>query len=137
MDARFTATISKIQPENRRWWGWAYISKRADGSQVVDHSGDVVDTDETRAALEDAFYRYVRDSGAGDDQHQFFGSSRVIEALAMTKDKAALMGIDQDVPEGLWVGFEATDTPQGDELWSKIKSGDRRQMSIVGRGREV
>jgi len=129
---RLTADILKIQPEQRRWWGWAYVAEKADGTQVVDVSGDVVDTPEARQALEDAFYRYVKDSGSGDDAHEFFGAAKLIEALAMTPEKAHLMGLNESVPTGLWVGFEAAQTPEGEILWNRVKSGEYRMMSIVG-----
>ena len=136
VEARFTAEIVKVAPEQRRFFGWAYITKRADGTQVVDHSGDAIDTPEARAALEDAFHRYVRDSGAGDDQHELFNASKLIEAVAFTREKAAAMGIPDDapIPEGLWVGFEVTSTPAGDALWERVKKRERSMLSIVGRG---
>jgi len=130
------AEIRKIDSEQRRFWGWAYISKRADGTQVVDHSGDVISTPEARASLEDAFYKYVRDSGAGDDMHDLRSASKLIEAVHFDKTKAEVMGIPDDValPEGLWVGFEALPTPAGDQLWERVKNGDRSMISIYGRG---
>ena len=136
MEHRFTAEIVKVAPEQRRFFGWAYVTKRADGTQVVDHSGDMVDTPEARAALEDAFHRYVRDSGAGDDQHELFGASKLIEAVAFTREKARYMGIPDEVPlpEGLWVGFEVAATPAGDALWERVKRRERSMLSIVGRG---
>lgn len=136
---RFTAEIVKVAPEQRRFFGWAYITKRADGSQVVDRSGDMIDTPESRAALEDAFHRYVRDSGAGDDQHELFGASRLVEAVAFTREKAAAMGIPEGVPlpEGLWVGFEVADTPAGNALWERVKKRERSMLSIVGRGFQI
>jgi hypothetical protein len=136
VEARFTAEIVKVAPEQRRFFGWAYITKRSDGSQVVDHSGDAIDTPEARAALEDAFHRYVRDSGAGDDQHELFNASKLIEAVALTREKASAMGIPDDaaLPEGLWVGFEVAQTPAGDALWERVKKRERSMLSIVGRG---
>jgi hypothetical protein len=135
--ARLTAEITKIEPEQRRFYGWGYIMKRADGTQVVDHSGDIIDTAEAKQALEDAFHAYVRDSGSGDDQHELFGASKLVEAMSFTKEKARMMGITGEVPEGLWVGFEALPTPAGDQLWERVKNGERSMLSIVGRGVRV
>lgn len=134
--ARFTTEIVKVAPQQRRFFGWAYMSKRADGTQVIDHSGDAIDTPEAVAALEDAFHRYVRDSGDGDDQHELFGASKLIEAVAFNREKAAAMGIPDDVPlpEGLWVGFEALPTAAGDALWDRVMKRERSMLSIVGRG---
>jgi len=133
-ETRLTAAIAKIEPEQRRFYGWAYVAKTADGQQVVDHSGDRIDTPEAMASLEDAFHRYVRDSGSGDDQHELFGASKLVEAVAITKSKAELMGFHGPVQEGLWVGFEAMPSPAGDALWERVKSGERSMLSIVGRG---
>ena len=133
-ETRFIAEIRKIQPDKRRFFGWAYVPKNADGTQVEDHSGDRIDTPEAMASLEDAFHRFVRDSGSGDDQHELFGASQLVEAVAMTKEKAELMGIEGPIREGLWVGFEAQQTPAGNELWKRVKNGERSMLSIVGRG---
>ncbi len=133
-ETRLNAEIAKIEPERRRFYGWAYVAKRADGSQVTDYSGDVIRTPEAMEALEDAFHAYVRDGGAGDDNHELFGASKLIEAVAMTKEKAELMGIDGPIQEGLWVGFEAMPSPAGEALWKRVKSGERAMLSIVGRG---
>ena len=126
--------ICKIDPEQRRVWGWGYIAKTADGEPVVDWSGDVIDTDEAFAALEDAIYRFVRDSGEGDDMHETFGVSKLIEAVVMSPAKAEAMGLDPAVPSGVWLGFEFNDDPAGLEAWEKVKTGERRMMSIVGTG---
>ncbi len=133
-ETRLTARIAKIEPEQRRFYGWGYVWKKADGSLVVDHSGDRIDTPEARQALEDSFHRYVRDSGDGGDNHELFGASKLIEAVAITKEKAQLMGIDGPIQEGLWVGFEAMPTPAGDALWDRVKSGEGQMLSIEGRG---
>ena len=133
-ETRITAEIRKLAPEQRRFYGWAYVAKNADGTQVEDHSGDRIDTPEAMASLEDSFHRFVRDSGDGDDQHELFGASKLVEAVAMTKQKAELMGIEGPIQEGLWVGFEALPTAAGNELWKRVKDGDRSMLSIVGRG---
>ena len=133
-ETRITAEIRKIDPEQRRFWGWAYVSQNADGTPVTDHSGDQINTPEAVASLENAFYKYVRDSGQGDDNHELFGASKLIEAVAMTKQKAELMGIDGPIREGLWVGFEAVHSPAGDALWKRVKTGEGAMLSIVGRG---
>ena len=134
VETRINAEISKLEPEQRRFYDWAYVTKRADGTPVVDHSGDRIDTPEAMQALEDAFHDYVRDSGDGDDQHELFKASKLVEAVAMTKSKAQLMGIEGPTQEGLWVGFEALRSPAGDALWERVKTGERAMLSIVGRG---
>ena len=127
--------IAKVDPEQRRVWGWAYVAETADGQQVVDHSGDVVDTPEARQALEDAFYKYVLDSREGDDGHQTFGAMNLIEAVAMSPDKASQMGLpSQYVPTGLWVGYEFPEDEVGEAAWQKVKGQQHLAFSIVGSG---
>lgn len=134
---RFTAVIKTREDEQRRFWGRAYIAKDESGAQVVDHSGDIIDTPEAMASLEAAFYDYVRDSRAGDLEHTEFGAAELIEGVAVTKEKVAAGLFPDGTPEGLLVGFQATDTPQGDALWEGVKSGRLKALSIVGAGRRV
>lgn len=133
-DVRFEAVIKLREPEQRRFWGTAYIHTSADGEQVADWSGHVVDTPETAAALEDAFYKYVQDSRSGDDQHEVFDAAEMIEGFVVTKDKKAAGIFPTDMAEGVYIGFQCRDTPAGDVLWEGIKSGDRTALSIVGTG---
>ena len=130
---QLSGEIAKVDEEQGRVYGWAYTFTK-DGTQVVDHSGDVVDTPEARTALEEAFVRYVKDHRTGDLDHESFGVSRLIEAAFITKEKADLMGLALPSREGLWVGYEFNrDTPEGLEAWQKAKT--RGAFSIVGRGR--
>ena len=123
-------TILKVDPEKRRFWGWAYVAKNADGTQVVDHSGDFVD-DDAFPAFEDAAYNYVLESREGDLEHKSFGAARLIEHVVMTPAKAEMMGLSGEVPTGMWVGYQADD----DSLWEGVKSGRLKSLSIVGKGR--
>ena len=132
MDKQLSGEIVKIDEEQGRVYGHAYVFTK-NGEQVVDHSGDVIDTPEARAQLEEAFIDYVKDHRTGDLDHETFGVSRLIEAAFITKDKAELMGMTTDW-EGLWVGYEFNrDTPEGQAAWKKAKT--RGAFSIVGSGR--
>lgn len=113
-------------------YGWAYVLTK-NGQQVEDHSGDMIDSPESRRMLEEAFVNYVKDHRTGDLDHERFGVSRLIEAAYLTKDKLELMGATAD-QEGLWVGYEFNrDTPEGQQAWETAKT--RGAFSIVGRGR--
>lgn len=132
MDKQLSGEIVKVDEEQGRVYGWAYTLTK-NGEQVIDHSGDIIDTPEARSQLEEAFVSYVKDHRTGDLDHESFGVSRLIEAAYITKDKAALMGISAD-REGLWVGYEFNrDTPEGVTAWNTAKT--RGAFSIVGRGR--
>lgn len=134
---RFTAVIKSREDEQRRFWGHAYVTKDADGVQIVDHSGDVIDTPESMAALEAAFYDYVRESRSGDLEHTEFGAAELIEGIAVTPEKRAAGLFPDDMPDGILVGFQAADTPAGDALWEGVKSGRLTAMSIVGEGERI
>lgn len=125
--------IRKIDEERGQVFGWAYMFSK-DGTPVVDHSGDVIDTPEAVSAFEEAFHKYVLDHRTGDLDHESFGVSRLIEAFVLTKDKAQAMGIDTD-REGAWVGYEIDrSTPEGLKAWELVKTGERPSFSIVGSG---
>ncbi len=134
MDTKLSGEIVKVDEEQGRVYGWAYTFTK-DGEQVVDHSGDVIDTPEARNSLEEAFVTYVKDHRTGDLDHESFGVSRLIEAAFMSTEKAALMGVSAE-REGLWVGYEFNrDTPEGQQAWETAKT--RGAFSSVGSGRRV
>lgn len=134
-DVRFTCAIEKSEPEQRRFWGRGYIHKTADGTQVVDHSGDVIDTPETERALEEAFYGFVKDYRSGDAGHELFDAADMIEGFVVTGEKKAAGLFPADMAEGLYVGFQAKESESGDVLWDGVKSGRFKALSIVGTGR--
>jgi len=132
MDKTLSGEIVKVDEEQGRVYGWAYVFTK-NGEQVIDHSEDVVDNPKAREALEESFIHYVKDHRTGDLDHESFGVSRLIEAAFITKEKAELMGAELD-KEGLWVGYEFNrDTPEGLQAWETAKQ--RGSFSIVGRGR--
>lgn len=126
--------IEKQDVDQRRFWGRGYIHTSADGTQVVDHSGDVIDTPETQAELEEAFYGFVKDYRTGDLEHQVFGAATLIEGFVVTKEKKAAGLFPDEMSEGIYVGFEANDSDEGDLLWDGVKSGRLSALSIVGEG---
>ena len=130
---RFTCMIEKSEPDQRRFWGKGYIHTTPDGT-VVDHSGDIVDTPEAQAALEQAFYTYVKESRSGDMEHNVFGAADMIEGFIVTTEKKAAGLFPDSMDEGIYVGFQAQDTDDGDVLWDGVKSGRLKALSIVGEG---
>ena len=131
---RFTCHIEKSEPDQRRFWGKGYIHTRHDGTQVVDHSGDVVDDLSSQRELEEAFYGFVKDARTGDMEHQIFDAATMIEAYVVTKEKVAAGLFSADMDEGIYIGFQANDTDEGDALWEGVKSGRLKDLSIVGQG---
>ena len=131
---RFVCHIEKSEPGERRFWGKGYIHTTTDGP-VVDPSGDVIDTPETQRELEDAFYEYVKAYRDGDADHVLFGAATMIEGFVVTKEKKAVGLFPDDMDEGIYVGFEANLSDEGDVLWDGIREGRYKQLSIVGEGR--
>ena len=127
--------IAKIDLERRLFGGWAYIAHARDGSQVVDHSGDVVDTPEAWQALSDSFVEYALESRSGDLDHVEFGAADLVEMFISDGEKRSALGLpDGSLPDGVYVSFKARSSPAGRRLWEQVKSGAIRSLSIVGDG---
>lgn len=119
-------TVMKSDDDRRLVFGWANVTVRANGEQIIDWQQDAIDT----AILEKAAYEYVAEFGTAGEMHRRGGVGRVIESIIFTREKADALGIPPDVlPEGWWIGFRITD----DEVWEKIKSGEYNMFSIEGR----
>ena len=131
---RFVCHIEKSEPDQRRFWGRGYIHTRSDGTTVVDHSGDVVDDLTSQRELENAFYKYVTDYRTGDMEHSAFGAATMIEGFVVTAEKKNAGLFPTDMDEGVYVGFEANDSDEGDVLWEGVKTGRLKDLSIVGQG---
>lgn len=118
--------FSKFDEERRIASGWAYVAKAADGSQVVDHSGEFID-DVT--ALEDAVAEYVLTSRNGDEMHEGPVVAKLVGSVVLTPEKLAAMGApDAKLPTGWWVEFKV----EGDETWKRVKDGSLGMFSIQG-----
>ena len=68
--------------------------------------------------------------------HGGFGTKRPsgIPECARAKEKQAGGLFPPDMDEGIYVGFQARNTPAGDVLWDGVKSGRLTALSIVGNG---
>jgi hypothetical protein len=130
---RFTAVIKSREDEQRRFWGRGYIHTTADG-QVTDASGDYIDTPETQAELEEAFYGFVKDYRTGDAGHELFDAATMIEGFIVTAEKKTAGLFPADMDEGIYVGFQADETDAGEILWDGVKSGRYTALSVVGEG---
>lgn len=119
-------------------YGWAYVTHRADGSQVVDHSGETIDLDELERAATD-FVLHSR--GSGEDHTEGI-SGELVEAFMVTDLKLSAMTMDPEngqpddaafeavrkaLPRGLWLGFYIPD----DDAYERAKSS-KSAFSIEG-----
>ncbi len=129
-------TIEKVDPERRMLWGWSYVA-HADGQQVEDHSGDIIDTPEAIEKMETAFYDYALHHRSGDRSHQDFGVASLVEQVVFTPEKIEKMGLSDTTPIGVWSGYyiPPDNGGPGDQYWQAVKDGEITALSIVGRGR--
>lgn len=115
-------SVQKVEPDERLVFGWFYVCEKG-GEQVVDHSGDVIDI----ADIEKCAYDFVISARIQGDQHVKKGVGLLVESIVFTKEKQEVLGIDLG-KIGWWGGFKVHD----DELWQKIKKGERPAFSIAG-----
>lgn len=131
IDVKWEGEISKVDSDKRQVFGWASIVEIG-GEPVVDLQGDYIAIDE----VEKSAYEYVHKSRKGGDMHlrDEFGEPKVgshmIESFVVTEDKKKALGLPDSAPTGWWVGYQVND----DDLWQKVKSGERTGFSIHGRG---
>lgn len=119
------------QDELQIAFGWLYVCKRADGSVVVDHSGEVISIKD----LERAGYGYALDSRVAGCMHMknADGSTiqvgRMCEMVVFTEEKRAAMKVPPGVlPDAMWIGLKIDDAG----VWARIKSGELRMFSLGG-----
>ncbi len=123
--------VNKIEKydDDQLVFGWANISIRKDGEQIVDHQGHAIDVDE----LENASYLfnlYFRETG---EMHVGKSKGKLVESIVFTKEKMEKMGIPENtVPEGWWLGFFIDDR----EVYEKVKNGEYNMFSIQGTARK-
>lgn len=126
-------TTRKVAAELQLAFGWFYVVERADGSKVVDWSGDVSDLD----SLERAGYGYALDSRKGGVMHQKDANGDLIQVgrlctfEVVTPEKRALWGVTgtaHKLHTGLWGSIRLDDVV----TWNRVKSGELSMFSIGG-----
>lgn len=136
-DYEFSGEISKVNEDKKQVFGWCSLSS-VDGRPVVDLQNDYISIDE----IEKSAYDYVKNSRKGGDMHARVGDAPLhvadmIESVIVTPDKLRRMGVPEEsiskVNTGWWVGFQVND----DDVWAKVKSGERSGFSIHGKGQRL
>ncbi len=148
--------ITKVDEEKRLAFGWLYVCRKADGTQVVDHSGETISIEE----LEQATYAFAEDSRKAGEMHRkecpacFKANTpraakcascsaslvgvtlkahkvgTLVECVCFTPEKRKAMGIpDGQVPDGTWVGFKIHE----DETWEGVKTRKYKMLSLGGK----
>lgn len=122
--------IFKSDDEKQYAFGWANISIRADGEQLVDWQKDMIDPED----LEEAAYKFVELYREGGEMHERGGVAVLIESIVFTPEKLKAMGLEENcLPIGWWVGFHVTDP----DVWEKVKDGTYSMFSIEGQAVRV
>lgn len=124
MGARFerAVTIQKIDAERRIAFGWAYVTKDANGAEVTDYSRQFTDTREIEKAAE-GFIDTSRVSGAVHKTK----AGAVVHSLVISDEVASVLGIVSK-QRGWFIGVRVDD----DDTWEKVKSGVYKAFSIGG-----
>lgn len=124
MDKRLA--ITKVDSDRNLVFGWANVSIRKDGEQILDSQGHMIDPED----LEEAAYLFnlfFRKSGV---MHESESVGELIESFMVTPEKLEAMGLAKDaLPQALWVGFYIED----DKVFEKVKTGEYSMFSIQGK----
>lgn len=126
-------TFAKMDDEQQMVFGWCSVSKRADGTVVVDLQGDEVPIEE----IEKSAYDYMLYSRKGGNQHARTADDQpvhigdCVESMVFTPDKFEALGLPEDFTQGWWYGMKIHDPAD----WAEVKSGKRAGFSIHGKGR--
>lgn len=124
--------VLKTDSKERIVFGWAYVARNPSGGQVVDYSGDFVDSPERVAKMESAAYRFMENSRGGDSMHSMTKVATCVENVVFTPEKVAKMGLPADwAPSAWWTGFRVHD----DKVWDLCERGEIRGFSIYGSGK--
>jgi cation transport regulator ChaB len=126
----YEVEIKKSDDEKRIAFGWAVVSRDAQGNEVWDRQNDAIDPED----LEQLAYKYVRFYRELGELHLTGGTGVIVESVVTTLEKQQIWGIPSGcVPIGWWVGFYVSD----DDAWEKVKAGIYRAFSIEGTAERV
>ncbi len=124
--------ITKTDSQKGLVYGWANQIVDASGQLIEDSQGDVITPDE----LDTAVVEFMLDYRKSGEMHQGMANGTVVESLVFSPEKAAAMGIPEDVakgvPVGWWIGVKVT--PQ---VMAKVKDGTYQMFSIQGEATRV
>lgn len=121
--------IAKYDAEKGIVTGWAALSS-ADDKPLIDFHDDLLLVSE----LEKACHGLVLDGGAGKAGEMHAGRvGDIVEAMVMSKEKAAALGLGDIKTEGWIVSLKLHDAG----AIGRVKSGDRGELSIHGLGKRI
>ena len=122
--------ITKSDDDKMLAFGWANVSVRTDGEEIVDWQEDMIEPEE----LESAAYQFVELYREGGEMHKRGNVAVLIESVVFTKEKQEALGLKPGtLPIGWWIGFKVTDP----DVWEKVKDGTYSMFSIEGEAERV
>lgn len=130
-DWRLNLTIVEKDAATRIVGGWAYVAKRPDGTQVIDHSDEFIDDlPMLEKALRDLF-KAARER-ACDVMHDGHPVGGLVGGVVFTTEKLAAMSKHfgdpiTGMPLGAWVEMEIAE-----EIYKRVASGELGMFSIAG-----
>jgi hypothetical protein len=131
LDTGATLQIVKLDSEQRIITGWVAIVEDADGNPIVDSDGHMIPITELQKAVADATSGNAGE-GKGGDMHETSGLMDYIGGVVLSaKDREA--GGFGHGPGGWLAQFRVRD----EQLWKRIKDGERPELSMRGTGEAV
>ena len=124
--------IAKTDDEHRLVFGWANVAVGADGVQVEDLQGDLIDPHDLEFAAYDFVVKFASE-GTGE-MHRGDAVGRLVESFIVTPEKLAAMGLVAKSADALpkaawWIGFQVEPAS-----FAKVKDGTFKMFSIQGTG---
>lgn len=126
-DFTHTVTLNKLDAEKRILYGYAIVSKEADGSSYIDLQGDHI----SEQAMYDAAIDFMKTARIAQDSHTGTEIGNVLFAIPVTEDIAKAMDIVTK-KRGLFIGMEVSQ-----EVADLYISGEYEGFSIGGTANSV
>lgn len=124
--------IAKTDDEQHVVFGWASVSKNAEGNLLADWQGDIIEPEELEKAAFD-FVLNFRDTGEEHDPN-LRKKGKLVSSIVFTEDIQKALNIPKGaMPVGWFVGFKIRDA----QTWDEIKKGHYKMFSIEGKGQRV
>lgn len=128
VDLKVGLEILKVDKEKRIATGWVAIVTDENGTPIIDADDHVIPIMELEKAVHKAFAE-SSGAGMGGDMHTKRGMFDIIESFVVTNEKRVALGLGEG-PEGWIASIKVNDN----DLWEKIKNGERPEFSMRGNG---
>lgn len=117
--------VCKSDDEAQVVYAWLAVAEEADGTEVVDSYGDVLDV----PSLEETAWAFVAESRVAGVGHDDLGIGTVVSSVVTTRELQAAWGLPPGaLPVGWFVGIHVTRP----DVWARIKAGELPALSWAG-----